>query len=330
MTGVRACLLAGLAALALPALAQEDPLPSWNDGAPKQAILDFVEAVTTEGGDQFLPPEELIAVFDNDGTLWTEQPMYFQGFFMLERLKEMAPEHPEWQTTEPFKSALAGDLKAVAAGGEKGLFELLAATHAGMDEAAFEQEVTDWADTAEHPRFHRLFTELVYQPMLEVMEHLRDNDFETWIVSGGGIDFMRPWTERVYGIPPDQVVGSQIEVKYQVVGEVPGFFREPKVAFIDDGPGKPVGILRHIGRKPVIAFGNSDGDYEMLQYTTGGGEPRPHLAMIVHHTDAEREYAYDRDSHVGRLDRALDAAPDFGWILIDMKNDWATIYPPEG
>jgi phosphoserine phosphatase len=329
MSGLRAAFLAGLATLALPALAQDDPLPSWNDGTPKQAILDFVEAVTAEGNDQYLPPEERIAVFDNDGTLWTEQPMYVQGFFMLDRLKAMAPKHPEWQWKEPFRSALAGDMAAVAAGGEKGLMDLLAVTHAGMDEATFEAQVSEWAETAKHPRFDRLYTELVYQPMLEVMDYLRDNGFETWIVSGGGIDFMRPWTERVYGIPPQQVVGSQIEVRYQVVGDVPGFFREPKVFFIDDGPGKPVGILRHIGRQPVVAFGNSDGDYEMLQYTTGGGEGRPHLAMIVHHTDAEREYAYDRDSHVGRLDRALDAAPTFGWILIDMKKDWATIYPPE-
>jgi hypothetical protein len=327
MMHLRPILVAATIALGVPALAQEDRLPSWNDGAPKQAILDFVAAATTEGGVGYVEPEERIAVFDNDGTLWVEQPMYAQGFFMLERLKEMAPEHPEWKTTEPFKSALAGDMKAVAAGGEKVLLELLAVTHSGMDEAAFEQEVTDWATTAKHPRFNRLFTELVYQPMLEAMDYLRDNGFETWIVSGGGIDFMRPWTERVYGVPPQQVVGSQIAVTYQDVGDVPGFMREPQLFFLDDGPGKPVGILRHIGRQPVVAFGNSDGDYEMLQYTTGGGEARPHLAMIVHHTDAKREYYYDRKSDVGKLDRALDAAPDFGWIVIDMAKDWATIFP---
>jgi phosphoserine phosphatase len=324
---LRAPILAGLLALGLPAAAQEDPLPSWNDGAAKQAILDFVAGVTAEGGEGFLPPEERIAVFDNDGTLWTEHPVYFQVFFMLDRLKAMAPEHPEWATTEPFKSALAGDMETVAAGGEAALMQLLAATHAGMDAAAFEAQVSEWAATATHPRFDRRFTELVYQPMLEVMDHLRDNGFETWIVSGGGIDFMRPWADEIYGIPPQQVVGSQIEVEYRVVGDVPGFLREPEVFFVDDGPGKPVGILRHIGRQPVMAFGNSDGDYEMLQYATG--HDRPHLAMIVHHTDAEREYAYDRDSHVGRLDRALDDAPDFGWVVVDMASDWARIYPFE-
>lgn len=314
-------------ALAAPALAQEDPLPSWNDGAAKQAILDFVGAAVDEGDPGYVAPADRIATFDNDGTLWVEHPLYTQGIFALDELRAMAPDHPEWQTTEPFKSALAGDFAALAAGGEKAVYEILAATHAGMDEAAFEATVTDWIASARDKRFGRPYTELVYQPMLEVMDYLRDNGFQTWIVSGGGIDFMRPWTEQVYGIPPQQVVGSQIEVTYQVVGDVPGFMREPKVAFVDDGPGKPVGILRHIGRKPVIAFGNSDGDYEMLQYTTGFDTP--HLAMIVHHTDAEREYAYDRDTHVGRLDKALTDAPTFGWVVIDMKKDWATIFPPE-
>ncbi len=322
---LRAALLA--AALAQPAFAQDAPLPSWNDGATKQAILDFVAAAVTEGGPGYLAPEDRIATFDNDGTLWVEQPLYTQGIFALDRLHALAPQHPEWAMTEPFKSALAGDFAAIAKGGEKAIFEIIAATHAGIDETAFETTVADWIASARDKRFDRPYTELVYQPMLEVLDHLRDNGFETWIVSGGGMDFMRPWTEETYGIPPDQVVGSQIEVTYQVVDGVPGFQRELKVAFIDDGPGKPVGILRHIGKRPAIAFGNSDGDYEMLQYATGFDTP--HLSLIVHHTDAVREYAYDRDSHIGRLDRALTDAPAHGWVVIDMARDWATIFPPD-
>lgn len=314
------------AALAAPAFAQ-DPLPSWNDGPARQAIVDFVTAAVAEGGPGYIDPADRIAAFDNDGTLWSEQPMYFQGFFAFDRIRDLAPDHPEWARDMPYKAVLDGDAKALAAGGEKGLMEILAVTHAGMTEDAFEAEVMDWIATARHPRFDRPYTDLVFQPMLEVLDYLRANDFQTWIVSGGGIDFMRPWTERVYGIPPSQVIGSQIEVVYDDAGGAPRFDRKPKVFFIDDKAGKPVGILRHIGKRPVIAFGNSDGDFEMLEYVTAGDGPD--LGLIVHHTDAEREWAYDRDSHVGALSRALDAAPQQGWLLIDMARDWKVIYPFE-
>lgn len=325
LAALRAVLVLASLASAAPGFSQVDPLPSWNEGRARDAIIDFVTAVTTEGADDYLPPEERIAVFDNDGTLWTEQPIYFELFFSFERLRALAPAHPEWTTLEPYKSALAGDAAAVAAGGGQGLVDLIALTHGGMEEAVFLDEVRRWLATARHPRFDRPFTDLVFQPMLELMDYLRDHGFETWIVSGGGLDFMRAWTEGAYGVPPQQVVGSQMEVTFQVVGDEPGFLRAQKMAFHNDGPGKPVGILRHVGRRPVAAFGNSDGDYEMLRYTSGFEEA--HLAMIVHHTDGAREYAYDRDSDVGRLDRALDAAPDFGWILIDMAKDWRRIYP---
>lgn len=321
----RAALLA--AALALPAHAQDAPLASWNDGPVKQAIIDFVTAATTEGGPGFIAPEDRIATFDNDGTLWSEQPMYFQGMFVNDRIKAMAPEHPEWASEMPFKAVIDGDMAALGAAGEKGLVELVAATHAGMTQGEFEATVKDWIATARHPRFDRPYTDLVFQPMLEVLDYLRANDFQTWIVSGGGIDFMRPWAEEVYGIPPWQVIGSQIEVEYNDADGPPRFDREPEVFFVDDKAGKPVGILRHIGREPVIAFGNSDGDFEMLEYVTHGDGPD--LGLIVHHTDAKREWAYDRDSHVGTLARALDAAPDEGWLLIDMARDWKVIYPFE-
>jgi phosphoserine phosphatase len=319
--------LAALLALAQPALAQEDPLPSWNDGAAKQAIVDFVTAATTEGGPGWLEPGDRIATFDNDGTLWSEQPMYFQGMFVNDRIQEMAADNPDWATTMPFKAVLEGDTAALGAAGEKGLVELLAATHSGMTNDEFQAEVRDWLETARHPRFDRPYTDLVYQPMLDVLKYLRANGFQTWIVSGGGIDFMRPWAERVYGIPPWQVVGSQIEVEYNNQGGPPRFDREPEVFFVDDHAGKPVGILRHIGREPAIAFGNSDGDFEMLEYVTHGDGPD--LGLIVHHTDAEREWAYDRNSRVGTLARALDAAPEQGWIVIDMAKDWAKVYPFE-
>lgn len=327
MLHARPILFALMAATALPAFAQEDPLPSWNDSARKQALLDFVTAATTQGGPGYIEPGDRIATFDNDGTLWSEQPMYFQGIFAFDRLREMAPDHPEWATTQPFQAVLENDMAALGAAGEHGLMQIIAATHAGITDTAFTGEVTDWIDTAKHPRFDRLYTDLVFQPMLEAMDYLRANDFETWIVSGGGIDFMRAWTEPVYGIPTDQVIGSQIEITYQDVDGVPSFQREAELFFLDDKDGKPVAISRHIGKPPVIAFGNSDGDFEMLRYTTGQQGPR--LGMIVHHTDAEREWAYDRDSSIGRLDKALDAAPDMGWQVIDMKNDWAVIYPFE-
>jgi phosphoserine phosphatase len=316
-----------LAATASPALAQDDPLPSWNDGPTKQAILDFVAAATTEGGPGFIGPGDRIATFDNDGTLWSEQPMYFQGMFVNDRIKAMAAEHPEWASEMPFKAVLDGDMAALGAAGEKGLVELVAATHSGMTQDEFEADVRDWLATARHPRFDRPYTDLVYQPMLEVLEHLRANGFSTWIVSGGGIDFMRPWAEAAYGIPPWQVIGSQIEVSYDDAAEPPRFDREPEVFFVDDKAGKPVGILRHIGREPAIAFGNSDGDYEMLEYVTAGDGPD--LGLIVHHTDGTREWAYDRDSRIGTLARALDAAPEEGWLVIDMAKDWKVIYPFE-
>ena len=307
-----------------PAQAQTDPLPSWNDGPNKKAITDFVARVTQQGGPDFVPPAERIATFDNDGTLWVEHPMYTQLAFILDRVKVLAPQHLEWATTQPFKAVLEGDMKALMAAGERGLVELGMATHAGMSTAEFEKIVTDWIATARHPRFKRPYTELSYLPMIELLAYLRANGFKTFIVSGGGIEFMRPWTERVYGVPPEQVVGSSIKTKFQIRDGKPELFRLPEVNFIDDGPGKPVGINEFIGRRPIAAFGNSDGDLEMLQWTTMTGGAR--LGLIVHHTDAEREYAYDRDTDFGRLDKALDAAAANKWLVADMKNDWKRIF----
>ncbi|WP_417708518.1 HAD family hydrolase [Roseibium aggregatum] len=307
------------------ALAQSDPLPSWNDGANKQAIVDFVEAVTAEGGADYVAPGDRIATFDNDGTLWVEHPMYTQFVFALDRVKAMAPDHPEWKTTQPFQAVLENDMEALGKAGEKGLLEIVAATHAGMSTEAFEKTVTDWIATAKHPKFDKPYTELVYQPMLDLLAYLRANDFKTFIVSGGGIEFMRPWTEKVYGIPPEQVVGSSIVTEYKVIDGVPTLMRTPKVAFIDDKAGKPIGILSHIGKRPLAAFGNSDGDYQMLQYTTAGSGKR--LGMFVHHDDADREYAYDRDTHFGTLNEGLDDAPKEGWHIISMKDDWKQIFP---
>ncbi|MDT3686354.1 MAG: HAD family hydrolase [Pseudorhodoplanes sp.] len=307
-------------------LAQTDPLPSWNDGATKKAIIDFVARVTREGNMGYVPPEARIAAFDNDGTLWCEQPFYFQMAFAFDRIRAMAPRHPEWKTQQPFKALLEGDVKTAATAGEKGLLEVIAATHGGMTTEQFEASVKDWLATAKHPRFHRRYTDLIYQPMLEVMQYLRANGFKTFIVSGGGIDFMRPWTEQVYGIPPEQVVGSSGVTKFELKDGKPELLKETKVEFIDDGPGKPVGIHRFIGRRPIIAFGNSDGDLQMLQYVAAGDGAR--LALYVHHDDAEREYAYDRNSQIGRLDKGLDEAKSKGWPLISMKNDWKTIFPP--
>jgi hypothetical protein len=308
-----------------PAVA-EDALPSWNDTAPKQAITAFVEQVTKEGSPDFIPPAERIAVFDNDGTLWAEQPMYFQAFFIFDRIKALAPEHPEWKEQEPFASVLKGDVKAALAGGEKALIEMAMATHAGMTTEEFDKIVSDWITTAKHPTTGKPYTGMVYQPMLELLAYLRANGFKTFIVSGGGIEFMRPWAERVYGIPPEQVVGSSIRTRYEVRDGVPVMVRLPELNFIDDKAGKPVGIHEHIGRRPVMAFGNSDGDFEMLEWTTGGNGPR--FGLIVHHTDAEREFAYDRESPIGKLDRALDAAPGKGWIVTDMKGDWKAVFQP--
>jgi phosphoglycolate phosphatase-like HAD superfamily hydrolase len=307
------------------ALAQSDPLPSWNDTAPKAAIVEFIEKVSKEGSPDFVPEPERIAVFDNDGTLWVEHPMYVQLAFALDRVKAEAPNHPEWKTTQPFQAVLEGDMKALAATGEKGLVELIMATHAGMTVTQFQAIVTDWIANARDPRFKKPYTELVYQPMLELLAYLRANGFKTFIVSGGGIEFMRPWTEKVYGVPPEQVVGSSIKTKFEMKDEDPTLFRLPEVNFIDDKAGKPVGIQQHIGRKPIAAFGNSDGDLQMLQWTTLADGPR--FGLIVHHTDAEREYAYDRKSEFGHLDLALDAAAINKWTVVDMKADWKQIFP---
>ncbi|WP_346915347.1 HAD family hydrolase [uncultured Roseibium sp.] len=307
------------------AAAQSDPLPSWNDGANKQAIIGFVEAVTKPDGPDFVAPGDRIATFDNDGTLWVEHPMYTQLAFALDRVKALAPQHPEWKTTQPFQAVLEGDMEALGKSGMKGLMEIIGVTHAVMSTAEFEKITSDWIATAKHPKFDKLYTALVYQPMLELMDYLRANGFKTFIVSGGGIEFMRPWTEKIYGIPPEQVVGSSIVVEYKVIDGVPALMRSPKIAFIDDKEGKPVGILTHIGKRPIAAFGNSDGDYQMLQYTTTG--PGKRLGMFVHHDDAEREYAYDRKTHFGMLDKGLDDASKEGWHIISMKNDWKQIFP---
>jgi phosphoserine phosphatase len=307
------------------AQAQSDPLPSWNEGATKASIVDFVARVTTQGGPFFVPVDQRIATFDNDGTLWVEQPMYVQLAFALDRVKALASMHPEWKTKQPFAAVLDDDLKAVMASGEKGLAEIIAVTHAGMTTAEFEKIVTDWLVTARDHRFKRPYTELVYLPMLELLAYFRANGFKTFIVSGGGIEFMRPWTERIYGVPPEQVVGSSIKTRFEIKDGAPTLFRLPDINFIDDKTGKPIGINEHIGRRPIAAFGNSDGDLEMLQWTTLGASGA-RFGLIVHHTDAEREYAYDRQSHFGKLDVALDAAAVNRWTVVDMKKDWKRIF----
>ena len=304
-----------------------DPLASWNEGKAKQSIITFVKAVTTPGGKGFVPAPERIAVFDNDGTLWSEQPMYFQAFFIFDRIRQLAPHHPEWKTREPFASVLKGDVKAALAGGEHALIEMAMATHAGTTTEEFEKIVTDWLATAKHPKTGRLYTEMVYQPMLELLAYLRANGFKTFIVSGGGIEFMRPWTEKVYGIPPEQVIGSSIKTKFELRDGRPVLARLPEMNFIDDKAGKPVGIQMHIGRRPIAAFGNSDGDLQMLQWTCIN--KRPKFCLYVHHTDAGREWAYDRKSSIGRFDKGLDEARAKGWTVVDMKNDWRVIYPSQ-
>jgi hypothetical protein len=300
-------------------------LPSWNDTAPKKALVAFVEKVTRSGSPDFVLPAERIAVFDNDGTLWAEQPMYFQMIFALDRVKALAPQHPEWKDKEPFASLLKGDLKSALEGGERAILEIVMATHADMTTTEFEQIVKDWIAKARHPQTKRLYTEMVYQPMLEVLAYLRANGFKPFIVSGGGIEFIRPWTEKVYGIPPEQVIGSSIKTKYEMRDGKPVLVRLPELNFIDDKTGKPVGIHTHIGRRPIAAFGNSDGDFEMIDWTTSGQGLR--FGLIVHHTDAQREWAYDRESHVGRLDRALVAAKSKGWTVVDMRQDWKKVFP---
>ncbi|MBI2740476.1 MAG: haloacid dehalogenase-like hydrolase [Rhodospirillales bacterium] len=313
---------------AVPSWAQGDPLPSWNDGPAKQSIVDFVTRTTTIGSRDWVPVPERIATFDNDGTLWTEQPMYFQMIFALDRIKAMASRHPEWRTTEPFRSVLADDRAQLAALGEKAMVDIVAASHAGLTTEQFRQTVIDWMAMARHPRFNRPYTDLVFQPMLELLALLRANQFKTFIVSGGGSEFMRPWTERVYGIPPEQVVGSSGVTKYVMAQpDKPVLMKEAKAEFIDDGPGKPVGINHFIGRRPYFAFGNSDGDQQMLEWTAAGEGLR--YMGLVHHTDAVREYAYDRDSPVGRLDKAWDEAVRRKWTVVSMKDDWKVIYPFE-
>jgi len=318
-----ACLVA---LVAVPSVRAQDPLPSWNDGAAKKAITEFVSKATKTGGPEFVEPRERIAVFDNDGTLWSEQPIYVQFAFAMDRVKALAPQHPEWKEKEPFKSVIAGDPKGLAATGEKGVLEVIVATHAGQTTEEFAKTVQDWIASAKNPITGKLYTEMVYQPMLELLAYLRANGFETFIVSGGGVEFMRPWTERVYGIPPEQVIGSRGKLKYELRDGKPVLLKLPEADLVDDGPGKPVGIQQGIGRRPVMAFGNSDGDLAMLQWTTSGAGPR--FALLVHHTDGEREVAYDRQSSIGKLDKAWDEALAKGWTVVSTKDDWKTIFPP--
>ena len=304
-----------------------DPLPSWNDGPTKNSIIDFVTRVTKEGGPDYVAPKDRLATFDNDGTLWIEQPIYNQFAFAVDEVKRQADKHPDWSTTDPFKSVLAGDMKAVAAMGEKGMVEIVAATHSGMTTVDFDQTVKDWLEKAKHPRFKVLYTDLIYQPMLELLSYLRDNGFKTFIVSGGGVEFMRAFADKTYGVPPEQVIGSSGQTQYQMCDASPVLVKLPKVLFVDDGPGKPAGINTFIGRQPIFAFGNSDGDKEMLEWTANCKGAC--FMGLVHHTDAAREYAYDRDSSVGKLDKALDEATAKGWTVVDMKTDWKTIFPTQ-
>lgn len=323
-----ACLLIATCLVPFSVAAQAEPLPSWNDGAAKQSIIDFVGRVTKSGGADFVPEARRIAVFDNDGTLWAEQPIYFQLAFALDTIKSMAASHPDWANKQPFKAVLADDQKALAAEGEHGLLEIVAATHAGMSTEAFSNMVDEWLKSAKHPRFKRPYTELVYQPMIELLHYLRGNGFKTFIVSGGGVEFMRRFAEKVYGIPPEQVVGSSGAVKFELGDDGKArLIKEPKIEFVDDGPGKPVGINRFIGRQPIFAFGNSDGDQQMLEYTASGDGPR--FMGLVHHTDAEREWAYDRNSKIGKLDKALVEATVKGWTVVDVQKDWSVVFPPE-
>lgn len=319
---MKALALATLLAVS-PVLA--DPLPSWNEGPAKESIVSFVERVTTEGSPDYVVPAKRIATFDNDGCLWSEQPMYFQAFYVFDRIRALAPEHPEWKEREPFASAVKGDIEGALAGGEKALIELAMATHAGMTNEEFEQTVGVWLSTARHPKTGMAYDGMVFQPMLELLAYLRAKDFKTFIVSGGGIDFLRVFAEETYGIPPEQVVGSSIRAGYELRDGKPAVVKLPEMNFIDDKEGKPVGIHQHIGRRPIFAAGNSDGDFQMLEWTTSGEGAR--FGLLVHHTDAEREYAYDRDSHIGKLDRGLDEGPGRGWTIVDMKKDWKSIYP---
>jgi phosphoserine phosphatase len=303
----------------------EGPLPSWRETPARQAIVDFVSAVTDEKSGDWVDPAARIAVFDNDGTLWLEYPMYTQALFAFDRVKELAPRHPEWKSRQPFQALLEGDMKAFGALGMKGLMEVVIATHSGLSAEEFGNEASRWLASAKQPRFDRLYTELVYQPQLELLAYLRHNGFKTFIVSGGGIAFLRPVSLEIYGIPPEQVVGSSVVSEYQVQNGRPTLVRMPEIGFINDKAGKPVGIYEHIGRRPILAFGNSDSDLQMVEYTTAGEGRR--LGLFLRHTDAEREYAYDRKSPIGTLDKALDRADANGWIIVDMQKDWSTVFP---
>jgi len=303
-----------------------DPLPSWNEGTSRNNIINFVSTSIDESNPAFIPIEERIATFDNDGTLWSEQPIYFQVFFIIDRIKEMAVDRPEWDTLAPYSFAIRDDLKGIAGSGMEGLMTLLTATHSGTTQDEFAKQVTDWGKTAKHPKLDKHYTELVYQPMLELLTYLQENGFKTYVVSGGGVDFMRPLVSMIYNIPPEQIIGSTIKTTYFFNDGNPKIDRLPEIFFIDDKAGKPENIQRIIGRKPVVAGGNSDGDLAMLQYTSSS---KNFLNIYVHHTDAEREWAYDRDSHIGKLDKGLDQANAENWTVVDMKNDWKVIYPFE-
>jgi len=321
-------IVAAFAALTVLASAEApaaDSLPSWNEGAAKQSIIEFVEKTTKSGSADFVPAEQRIAVFDNDGTLWCEQPVYVQVAFAIDRVKALAPKHPEWKEKEPFASLLRGDAKAALAGGERSAVEIIIATHVGMTTEEFRRIVKEWLKTARHPVYQRPYSELAYQPMLEVLAHLRQNGFKTYIVSGGGVEFMRAFALEVYGVPPEQVIGSSGKTRFEMRDGKPVLVKQPEILFIDDGPGKPEGINLFIGRRPLMAFGNSDGDLNMLQWTTAG--EGAHFGLIVHHTDAKREVAYDRESHIGKLDKALDAADSAGWTVVDMAQDWKVVFP---
>ncbi|BFU96535.1 MAG: NapD-like protein [Nitrospira sp.] len=307
------------------AAAETDRLASWNEGPVKKALVDFVARVTTDGSPEFVAPAQRIAVFDNDGTLWAEQPIYFQVQFALDRVKALAPTHPEWKDKQPFQALLEGDKKAFAAGGEKAILDVMAVSHAGMTTDEFEATVKEWLASAKHPRFQRPYHEVVYQPMIDLLGYLRANGFKTFIVSGGGVEFMRAWVEKVYGIPPEQVVGSVGKEKFELRNGKPVLLKLPAVDFVDDKEGKPVGIQKFIGRRPILAFGNSDGDHQMLQWTAAGSGAR--FMGLVHHTDAEREWAYDRGTHIGKLDKALDEATAKGWSVVDMARDWKQVFP---
>lgn len=309
-----------------PTVERSSTLPSWNAGGSRDAIIAFVDRVTDPRSPDFVPEPDRIAVFDNDGTLWSEQPMYAQLAFALDRVRAMASDHPEWKTTPPFQFVLENDIRSLAATGEHGIVELVLATHAGMNTDEFDAIVEAWLDEARHPQTGRPYDEMIYQPMVELLDYLRRHKFETWIVSGGGLDFMRIFVEDAYGIPPQQVIGSYGDLEYEIGPDGPQLVRTPGIAFIDDKGGKPIGIHRVIGRRPIAAFGNSDGDFQMLEWTTAGDGPR--LGVYLHHTDAAREVAYDRTSSFGRLDRGLDEADERGWVVIDMKTDWRTVFPP--